>query len=153
MKTHILTAARQLPVLAIFLLISFSMANGGTLSHTFENQTGRTAYDLHIKYNRQAKIISQDPEAFDKVNDGGDDGKNIVDLSEGSVANGNSVKIKAQSKTGDLKINTWWWTDKDHNRIGDIHDGCNVSDGCMESGAGDSMGAVSERLRTDKCGF
>jgi len=116
------------------------MASVGTLSHTFENKTGKTAYDLHIKYNRQAKVVSQDPEAFDKVDDGGEAGSNIVDLSKGSVLNGDKVKVKAEAKSGDLEINKWWWTDKDHNRIGKEYDGCQASDGCS-SGASDPVGS------------
>ncbi|MBP9664102.1 MAG: hypothetical protein KBD94_05730 [Pyrinomonadaceae bacterium] len=145
MKTYILKAARLLPVAALLLLGSFSMANVGTLGHTFENKTGKTAYDLHIKYNRQAKVVSQDPEVFDKVDDGGEDGRNTIDLSEGSVVNGGKVKVKAEAKSGDLEINKWWWTDKDHNRIGKENDGCKAADGCSTdvSGPAGSAGAVS----------
>ncbi len=145
MKTHILTVVRLLPVAAILLMGSFSMAKVGTLGHTFENKTGKTAYDLHIKYNRQAKVISQDPEAFDKVDDGGEAGSNTIDLSEGSVANGGKVKVKAEAKTGDLEINKWWWTDKDHNRIGKENDGCKATDGCSSDAADPAAntGAVS----------
>lgn len=141
--------------LGFWLLVFNSPALAGSLTKTFENNTGKDAYDLHIDYNAPVKDVVQTPETFSSVDDG-----SVVDLKDGTVAAGNSIKIKVTGEDGatDLKISKWWWTDKNHKRLGKVHDGCNASDGCINSDEADRFdgfdtatlsGVVTIEIKTD----
>ena len=148
LKTGV-TAGRLLTFLVAltFVLLLFgSTALAGSLEQTFTNNTGETAYDLHIYYNRQVKVISQSPKEFKKVKDG-----SKVDLSNGSVLNGNDITIEVEGD-GDVKINKWYWTDKEHNRLGKIHEECVPQDGCTSSDETDTAtvsGVVTVALNNE----
>jgi len=110
---------RSLVLASIFLITAAPVAQACRVGIKFKNETGQTANDLHIKFNRGVDITATG--AFGP--NGSQNGHNTHDLSGGSVTNGSSTKIDVTSTPCDnIQIRSWWWTNGGVT-IGGEHDG------------------------------
>lgn len=106
-------------VVALASIIFFAGATvalaGSTTTKTFTNTTGQAVNDLHVEFNTAVTVESQDPAGT--FGDTSGEGTSSVDFSNGSVANGGSVKIKFKGAANSTRVKKWWWTN-DGNRVG-----------------------------------
>jgi hypothetical protein len=81
-----------------------TLATGSRRVITFDNNTGVAVFDIHIEFD-QAVTIEDGGDFEEYENDG-------------------SLKIKVRgSGNARPKVKKWYWTDKNHRRVGDVHNG------------------------------
>jgi len=109
----------------------------------FVNETGQTANDLHIKFNRGVDIT--DAGAFGDNSD--EDGNSVHDLDGGTVNDPGSTEIDVTSSGNcqRIEIKKWWWT-SGGDRIGVEHEGEPKAKMNAEDGPATGNGLIRVRI-------
>lgn len=80
-----------------------------TRTITFDNNTGRTANDLHVEFNQAVKL-SPPGGPFGAFRSERGSGTSKVDFRDGQVADRSSTRITFVSTAAQITIRRWWWT-------------------------------------------
>jgi hypothetical protein len=98
-----------------------TLATGSRRKITFDNNTGVAVFDIHIEFDQAVTI--EDGGGFEEYeNDGTSNPDLYDDEGDPGVANGGSLTIIVRgSGNARPKVKKWYWTDKNHRRVGDVH--------------------------------
>jgi hypothetical protein len=100
-----------------------TVAAGSRRKITFDNNTGAAVFDLHIEFDQSTTI--EDGGDFEEYeNDGTSNPDLYDDESDPGVGAAGSLTITVRgSGNARPKVKKWWWTDKNHKRVGAINMG------------------------------
>lgn len=98
-----------------------------TIEFGLKNTTGQDAKDLHLTFNTSIRSLVQDPAGTFSSVEGV--GKNKLDLKGGTVAPGETLKLKVTGDSSKTKLNNWYWTDGNGRKLsGGANPGCREPD-------------------------
>lgn len=100
-----------------------SAANAGGDKWTFKNETGVTAYDLHIDFKNGCTFDAANSTPF--TYDDGTNGTSANHHLDGGadVADGGTATVRFTTTGSPPRIKTWYWTDNTGNQLGSSHSG------------------------------